>query len=76
MRAMRKHSKKQLTQVIKSILEFGVMRPILIDENGKIIAGHCCWEAMKKIGLELIPVIQTKHLSKTQVKAYRLAAID
>lgn len=73
LRNARKHSKKQVTQVAGSFLEFGIVRPILVDENGTIMAGHCCFEATKEIGLKVIPVIQAKHLSKAQVKAYRLA---
>lgn len=69
----RKHPKNQISKVGRSICEFGFTLPILIDENGTIIAGHCRWEAAKEIGLEVIPVIQAKHLSKAQVKAYRLA---
>jgi ParB-like chromosome segregation protein Spo0J len=67
------HSKKQVSQVSRSILEFGFMAPILVDEKGTIIAGHCRLEAAKEIGLKVIPVIQAKHLSKSQVRAYRLA---
>lgn len=69
----RKHPKRQVAQIVESVLEFGMMRPILVDETGMIIAGHCCLEAAKSIGLEKIPIIQARHLSKAQVKAYRLA---
>jgi DNA modification methylase len=69
----RTHTKKQTSLVAGSMLEFGFMVPILIDEDDTIIAGHCRLEAAKEIGMTVIPVIQAKHLSKAQVKAFRLA---
>jgi len=53
----RKHSKKQVTQVGGSILEFGFVVPILIDENDTVMAGHCRLEAAKELGMTVIPVI-------------------
>ena len=69
----RKHSRKQTSLVSRSIGEYGFIVPIVIDGDDTIIAGHCRYEAAKQIGLEVIPVIQTKHLSEAQVRAYRLA---
>ena len=39
-RNARKHSKKQISQISKSIEEFGFTNPILIDQNKTILAGH------------------------------------
>ena len=36
----RKHSRKQIRQVAKSIERFGFTNPVLIDDDGQIIAGH------------------------------------
>jgi hypothetical protein len=69
----RTHTKKQTSLVAGSILEFGFVVPILIDENDTIMAGHCRLEAAKELGMTVIPAIQAKHLSKAQVKAFRLA---
>lgn len=46
---------------------------ILVDEVGIIVAGEGRWDAAKQNGLEVIPVIQIKHLNKAQIRAYRLA---
>jgi len=35
----RTHSKKQINQIATSIEEFGFINPILIDEDGYVIAG-------------------------------------
>ena len=48
-RNARSHSKKQIQQIANSILRFGWTYPILVDENGDILAGagdttrHNCW---------------------------------
>lgn len=36
----RTHSKEQVKQIAASIKEFGFTNPVLIDEQGGIIAGH------------------------------------
>ncbi|EMN1408929.1 ParB N-terminal domain-containing protein [Enterobacter cloacae] len=39
-RNARTHSGEQVAQLVASIEEFGWTNPVLIDENGEIIAGH------------------------------------
>ena len=39
-RNARTHSKKQIRQIADSIAAFGFVVPILIDEDGNIIAGY------------------------------------
>jgi ParB-like chromosome segregation protein Spo0J len=36
----RKHSKKQVKQIARSIERFGFCNPVLVDDNLQIIAGH------------------------------------
>ena len=67
------HSKKQVNKLIASIKQFGMVNPILIDNNNTIIAGHGRLQALEKIGYTKIPVIRIEHLSETEIKAYRLA---
>ena len=67
-----KHSKKQIGKLTDSLIEFGWTFPILIDDDGVIIAGHGRWEAAKRLGFEKVPVICLSDLSDAQVKAYRL----
>ena len=67
------HSRKQITQIKKSIMEFGYINPILIDERNEIIAGHGRLRAAIEAGMSQIPVIQIGHLSEAQKKTYRIA---
>jgi site-specific DNA-methyltransferase (adenine-specific) len=68
----KKHPKKQVEQVAKSIKEFGFNQPIVIDKKGVIIVGHGRYEAAKLLGLSDVPVIEVE-LTEEQAKAYRLA---
>ena len=69
----RTHSKKQISQIAKSIREFGFTNPILIDSNKNVIAGHGRLEGAKLCNLEKVPVIQLEHLSELQKKSYIIA---
>jgi DNA modification methylase len=69
----RTHSKKQIRQIAESIRRFGFTNPVLIDDNGQIIAGHGRVEAAKLIGLATLPAIRLSHLSPAEKRAYILA---
>ena len=69
----RTHSDEQVIQIASSIKEFGFTNPILTDGENGIIAGHGRVMAAKKLGLDEVPTIELKHLTKTQKKAYILA---
>ena len=69
----RTHSDDQINQVASSIKEFGFTNPVLIDEQGGIIAGHGRVMAAKKLGLAEVPTITLEGLTKAQVKAYVIA---
>lgn len=69
----RTHSPEQVEQLTKSIKQFGFNNPILVQEDLTVVAGHGRLLAAKKLGLEKVPVIKLKHLTKEQVKAYVLA---
>lgn len=69
----KKHSEKQVTQLINSIKEFRFNNPVLIDENNELIAGHGRLLAAQHLHLEKIPPIYLTHLTQAQKKAYRIA---
>jgi DNA modification methylase len=72
-RALRNHPETQLAKLEASIRLFGFNNPILVDDDGTIIAGHARLEAAKRAGLLDVPTIRIAHLSKAEVKAFRLA---
>ena len=68
----RTHSEEQVDQIAASMVEFGFTSPLLIDEQGGILAGHGRLLAAKKLGLAEVPVIRFEHLSEAQKRAYRV----
>ena len=69
----RTHSAEQVAQIAASILEFGFVAPVLVDERGEIIAGHGRLLAAKSLGLAAVPTIVRAGLTEAQKAAYRLA---
>lgn len=69
----RTHSSEQINQIAFSVEEFGFTNPILIDEQNKIIAGHCRALAASKLGLDEVPCIILEGLTEVQKKAYVIA---
>lgn len=59
--------------VANSIREFGWQQPIVVDNDGTIIAGHTRLKAAKMLGMETVPVVVADNLTPAQVNAYRLA---
>ena len=72
-RNSRTHSDAQVAQIAASIKEFGFTNPVLIDEEGGIIAGHGRVMAARKLKLKEIPCIRLSHLNETQKRAYVIA---
>lgn len=72
-RNARTHSEKQIKQVAESIKQFGFTNPVLIDKDNVLIAGHGRAAAAKLLGLETVPAIRVNGLSKTEIKALRIA---
>jgi ParB-like chromosome segregation protein Spo0J len=66
------HTEEQIEQIINSIQRYGNNDPIAIDENNVIIEGHGRYIALKRLGIEEIPVIKLKHLTEEQKREYIL----
>jgi len=72
-RNARTHSKRQIHQVAASIQQFGFINPIVVDEEGRIVAGHARWEGAKLLGLDKVPTIRIEHMTEAQKRAYVIA---
>lgn len=72
-RNARTHSKKQIKQIARSIERFGFTNPVLVSDEGEIIAGHGRVEAAKLLGWRHVPTIALSHLSEAERRAYVLA---
>lgn len=69
----RTHSAEQVDQIVASISEFGFTNPVLISDDGEIIAGHGRVLAAKKLKLKTVPCIRLGHLTEDQRRAYVIA---
>jgi DNA modification methylase len=69
----RTHSKKQIRQIADSIQRFGFTNPVLIDDEGMIVAGHGRVAAAKLLKLTAVPALRLSHLSDAEKSAYILA---
>ena len=54
----RKHNPRNVNMIVDSIQELGCGRSILIDENGKIIAGNATYEALVEAGITKVRVVE------------------
>lgn len=72
-RNARTHSEAQVAQIAGSIREWGWTIPVLIDEDGGIIAGHGRVLAALKLGLAEVPAMTARGWSEAQKRAYVIA---
>lgn len=72
-RNARSHSKKQIRQIANSIQRFGFTNPVLVSDDGEIVAGHGRVEAARLLGMNNVPTIALSHLGPTERRAYVLA---
>lgn len=59
--------------VAASIQRFGFLNPIVIDQDGVILAGHNRYRAAKKLGMQTVPTLKTT-ISEIKAKGYRIAS--
>jgi ParB-like chromosome segregation protein Spo0J len=69
----RTHSPKQIAQIAASIREYGFTNPVLVDEQGGIIAGQGRVLAAAELGLDRVPTIELDYLTPAQRRAYVIA---
>jgi len=72
-RNARTHSEEQIGQLAASIKEWGWTTPVLVDEQGSIIAGHGRTLAAQKLKMKEVPVMVARGWSEAKKRAYVLA---
>ena len=68
----KKHDEIQINNVMKSIKEFGMVQPLVIDQNNTIIIGHCRFRALKRLKWEEVPCVRIENLSENEINKLRL----
>ena len=72
-RNSRTHSDEQVAQIAASMKEWGWTNPVLVDEDGGIIAGHGRIMAARKLGMDEAPVMVAQGWTDAQKRAYVIA---
>jgi DNA modification methylase len=69
----RLHSEADLDKMVAAIQKWGWTMPVLVDEEGELIAGALRLRAAIRMGLTELPVIVARGWSEEEKRAYRLA---
>jgi DNA modification methylase len=72
-RNARSHSEAQVAEIAGSIRAFGFTNPVLVGEEGTVIAGHGRLAAARKLAMSEVPVIALHGLSAIQERQLMLA---
>jgi ParB-like chromosome segregation protein Spo0J len=72
-RNTKRHPAVQIKQIAAAMREWGWTMPVLIDEHGKVLAGHARIEAAKQNGYSEAPVLVARGWSDAQKRAYLIA---
>lgn len=65
---VRKHSDKQIEELIKSVTQFGQTRAMVIDEDNNILIGNGLYMALQKMGIDKAECFRKKGLTEVQKK--------
>lgn len=69
----KEHTPDQVEAIAKSIDEYGWTMPVLVDEEGELIAGHGRVLAARLRQIEFIPTMVAVGWTEAQKRAYRIA---
>lgn len=72
-RNARTHSDAQVAQLAGSLREFGWTTPVLVDEDGTLLAGHGRVLAARRLNIAEVPVMVARGWSDAKKRAYMLA---
>ena len=59
---VRVHGAKQIEELKRSYNKFGQIRPVVIDNDGVILAGNGLVQALTELGVEKVEVLPMKNL--------------
>jgi ParB-like chromosome segregation protein Spo0J len=68
-RNARTHSAEQVAQIAASIREFGFTNPVLVDEQGTLIAGHGRVLGAMQLGLPDVPTMVARGCASSSASS-------
>lgn len=72
-RNARIHTEAQIEALRRSLRTYGFVRPLLVNAEGMVLAGHGILQAAQLEGIEEAPCVPVEHLSEDEARAYILA---
>jgi ParB-like chromosome segregation protein Spo0J len=72
-RETRKHPPQQLRKLAASLNRFDFVLPILVDREGRVVAGWGLVLAARQLGLSDVPAVSLTDLSEADLRMLRLA---
>lgn len=72
-RNVRKHSPEQIAEYTRSVIMFGQLKPLVIDETGEILAGNGLYDALIGAGKDSASCLVKSGLSEKQKKKLMVA---
>lgn len=72
-RNTRIHNSRSIEFKMQSLTEFGQVKPIIVNNEGMIVAGNGTFAAAKKLGWTKIAAVKATGLTEAQLKAYAIA---
>lgn len=67
-RNVRKHGENQINELAKSVVQFGITRAMVIDEENNILIGNGLYFALQKLGRDSVECYRMTGLTETQKK--------
>jgi DNA modification methylase len=68
----RKHSKKQVQDLVNSFKKHGYIFPVIITEDNRIICGEARYQAAKQLKMTKIPAVIIKNITDEQLRVFRI----
>lgn len=68
-----KHSEEHIEEICKNINQFGLMVPVLKNNENELMTGEGRYLALKKLGCSYIAYLTIENLKPEILRAYRLA---
>ncbi|KRE16844.1 hypothetical protein ASE63_14030 [Bosea sp. Root381] len=72
-RALRDHTPAYIEELKGSIKAFGVVQPLVIDQDGEIIGGSGLFKAARALGYTTVPAVRIGHLDAVKKRILRVA---
>lgn len=72
-RRIRSREAAQVARVRASISKFGVVLPLIVDDQFRLVQGHTVLEAAIELGLPELPVVVISHLNPSELRVLTIA---